>query len=140
MTELSIVKRRLLALTDAIQGLEECRNKPVEVAPVNIKEELNKLNLEELKEISDYLTTRMIEVASGKPIEKKGSRMPLAMKQNMVNRYLDEGDADQGEKDWYRFIESKKSKERNEEEKKKFMEFRNRAQKWYEEHYPATEA
>lgn len=138
MTELGIIKRRLAALVDAINELENISQQPEEIAPVDVKQELNKLSLDELKEISNYITERMVWIASGKLTDKKGTRMPLAVKQNMVNKYLDEGDADQSEKDWYRSIEAKKSRDRNDDEKKKFIEFRNRAQKWFEERYPAN--
>lgn len=139
MARLSTVKKRLDALSKSIEELESTLKETpavVESAPVDIREELKRLDLDQLKEIYFYITDLLVNQASNPSREKKGSRMLLAEKQKMVNKYLDEGDASEGDKEWYRQIEAKRGKERNVEEQKMFVEFRRRAQKWFEKKYP----
>lgn len=138
MTELGILKKRMAALSMAISEFESSFNGQDEQA-FDLKQELNKLTLDELKNVSAYITELMVRKASGKKTEKMGKRMPLVIKQNMVNKYMESGEAAQDVKEEYLVIEQKRPKDRNEDERKKFMDFRNKAQKWFEANFPKNE-
>lgn len=135
MTELGILKKRMAALSAAISEFESSFNGQDEQT-VDLKQELNKLNLEDLKDVSAYITELMVRKASGKKTEKMGKRMPLVVKQNMVNKYMESGEPADDVKEEYLVIEQKRPKDRNEDERKKFMDFRNKAQKWFEANFP----
>lgn len=138
MTELGILKKRMAALSMAISEFESSFNGQDEQA-IDLKQELNKLTLDELKNVSAYITELMVRKASGKKTEKMGKRMPLVIKQNMVNKYMESGEPAQDVKEEYLVIEQKRPKDRNEDERKKFMDFRNKAQKWFEANFPKNE-
>lgn len=129
MTHLGLLKKRMAALNAAFNDFEANISEPVE-SSVDIKTLLNDLSLEELKEISSYVTELMLNKASGKKTEKAGKRMPLAMKEKLVDKYLAEANVAQEVKDEYLAIAEKRAKDRTEDEKKKFMDVRNKAQKW----------
>lgn len=134
MTELGILKKRIAALNAAISEFEASMGEPTQVA-VNLKDELSNLSLDELKEINAYVTELMLNKASGKKSDRVGKRMPLAVKQNMVGKYLEEGNVAEEVKNEYLVIADIRPKDRTEDQKKKFMDLRNKAQKWYEAHY-----
>lgn len=134
MTELGILKKRIAALNAAISEFEASMEEPTQAA-VNLKDELSNLSLDELKEINAYVTELMLNKASGKKSDRVGKRMPLAVKQNMVAKYLEEGNVAEEVKNEYLFIADIRPKDRTEDQKKKFMDLRNKAQKWYEGHY-----
>lgn len=129
MTHLGLLKKRMSALNAAFNEFEANISEPVE-SSVDIKTLLNDLSVEELKEISSYVTELMLNKASGKKTEKAGKRMPLAMKEKLVDKYLAEANVAQEVKDEYLTIAEKRAKDRTEDEKKKFMDVRNKAQKW----------
>lgn len=129
MTHLGLLKKRMAALNAAFSEFEANLSEPVEPS-VDIKTLLSDLSLDELKEISTYVTDLMLNKASGKKTERIGKRMPLAMKEKLVEKYLAEGNVAQEVKDEYLAIAEKRAKDRSEDEKKKFMEVRNKAQKW----------
>lgn len=128
----------MAALSMAISEFESSFNGQDEQA-IDLKQELNKLTLDELKNVSAYITELMVRKASGKKTEKMGKRMPLVIKQNMVNKYMESGEPAQDVKEEYLVIEQKRPKDRNEDERKKFMDFRNKAQKWFEANFPKNE-
>lgn len=128
----------MAALSIAISEFESSFNGQDEQA-IDLKQELNKLNLDELKNVSAYITELMVRKASGKKTEKMGKRMPLVIKQNMVNKYIESGLPAEDVKEEYLVIEQKRPKDRNEDERKKFMDFRNKAQKWFEANFPKNE-
>lgn len=129
MTHLGLLKKRMAALNAAFSEFEANISEPVE-SSVDVKTLLDELSLEELKEINSYVTDLMLSKASGKKTERMGKRMPLAMKEKLVDKYLTEANVAQEVKDEYLAIAEKRAKDRTEDEKKKFMEVRNKAQKW----------
>lgn len=135
MNELGFLKKKLSALSAAINEYEKSLNSRNERVAIDLKQELGKLNVDELKEIGHYVTELMLNKVSGKKPERTGRRMPLAVKQNMVNKYLAESDVKQEVREEYLAIEQKRPKDRDAEERKKFMDVRNKAQKWYENNY-----
>lgn len=134
MTELGILKKRIAALSAAISEFEATVEEPAQ-SSVDLKDELSNLSLDELKDINAYVTELMLNKASGKKSERIGKRMPLAVKQNMVAKYLDAGQAAEDVKNEYLFIADIRPKDRTDDQKKKFMDLRNKAQKWYEANY-----
>lgn len=128
----------MAALSAAISEFESSSNGQDEQT-IDLKQELNKLNLEDLKNVSAYITELMVRKASGKKTERMGKRMPLVIKQNMVNKYIESGEPAEDVQAEYLVIEQKRPKDRNEDERKKFMDFRNKAQKWFEAHFPKNE-
>lgn len=129
MTHLGLLKKRIAALNAAFSEYESNLSEPAEPS-VDLKSLLNDLNLEELKEISSYVTELMLNKASGKKQERIGKRMPLAMKEKLVDKYLAEANVPQEVKDEYLAIAEKRARDRSDDEKKKFMDVRNKAQKW----------